>query len=136
MQWAAPELRTIAETEDLHIAPLREDGVSYRTPTRIWSVVVDDTLYVRGYNGQQSRWYQTAMHQKAGRVRAGGVTREVAFEAVEGPINDRIDEAYRAKYASSAYLMPMIGARARSATLRVLPIREAGATNPADGGSR
>jgi hypothetical protein len=119
--WATEELRKIAESDDLHISPLRDDGVTYGTPTWIWSVVVDDGLYVRGYNGQQSRWYQAAMRQKAGRIRAAGMTKEVVFEPVEGPLNDRIDEAYRAKYADSPYLKPMIGARARSATVRVLP---------------
>src|SRR6516164_1850920 len=33
------------------------------TPTWIWSVAVDDALYVRGYNGQNSRWYQAAVRQ-------------------------------------------------------------------------
>jgi hypothetical protein len=64
MKWKPEELRRIAETDDLHISPFREDGVTYGTPTWIWSVVVDDGLYVRGYNGQQSRWYQAATQQK------------------------------------------------------------------------
>lgn len=34
------ELRKIAEADDLHISPFREDGVTYGTPTWIWSVVV------------------------------------------------------------------------------------------------
>jgi hypothetical protein len=119
--WATEELRRIAETDDLHISPFRDDGVTYGTPTWIWSVVVDGELYVRGYNGQQSRWYQAAMRQKAGRIGAAGMTKEVVFEPVEGPLNDQIDGAYRAKYAGSPYLRPMIGARARSATLRVSP---------------
>jgi hypothetical protein len=29
------------------------------------------------------------------------MTKEVTFEPAEGPINDRIDEAYRAKYGGS-----------------------------------
>jgi hypothetical protein len=119
--WPREELRRIAETDDLHISPFRDDGVTYGTPTWIWSVVVDDGLYVRGYNGLQSRWYQAAIRQKAGRIRAAGMTEDVVFEPVDGPINDRIDEAYRAKYAGSPYVKPMIGARARSATVRVLP---------------
>jgi hypothetical protein len=45
---------------------------------------------------------------------------------VDGPINERIDDAYRAKYHDSSYLRPMIGARARSATLMVT-LREIGA---------
>jgi hypothetical protein len=119
--WLKDELSEIAETDDLHIAPFREDGVTYGTPTWIWSVAVDDGLYVRAYNGQDSRWYEAAIRQKAGRITAAGITREVSFEPVDGPANDLIDDAYRAKYKSSPYLNPMIGARARSATVKVIP---------------
>ena len=93
----------------------------YGTPTWIWSVVVEDTLYVRAYNGRQSRWYQAALFQKAGRITAAGMIKDVAFEPVEGTINDRIDKAYRSKYHTSPYLDPMIGKRARSATVRIIP---------------
>ena len=119
--WAPNELRKIAETDDLHIAPFREDGQTYGTPTWIWSVVVDGELYVRAYNGTSSRWYQAAIRQKAGRITAAGLTKEVAFEPVTGGVNERIDDAYRAKYASSPYLRPMVGARARAATVKVMP---------------
>ncbi|MGY3080493.1 hypothetical protein ACVWZZ_006901 [Bradyrhizobium sp. LM6.10] len=54
-------------------------------------------------------------------LRAAGLIKEVAFEPVDGPVLDSIDEAYRAKYCGNRYLEPMIGARARSATLRILP---------------
>lgn len=121
ISWAPNELQTIAATDDLHISPFREDGVTYGTPTWIWSVVVDGELYVRGYNGTRSRWYRAAIRQKAGRIRAAGMTKDVVFELVDGAINDRIDEAYRAKYSGSPYLAPMIGARARVATVRVRP---------------
>ncbi len=119
--WSREELQKIAQSDDLHISPFRENGVTYGTPTWIWSVVVGDALYVRAYHGQNSRWYQAAVRQKTGRITAAGLTREVTFEPVEGPINDRIDDAYRAKYGSSPYLKPMIGARARSATVRITP---------------
>ena len=79
--WSSNELQSIARTDDLHISPLREDGKTYGTPTWIWSVVVDGDLYVRGYNGQQSRWYQAALAQRAGRIRAAGMTKEVVFAA-------------------------------------------------------
>ena len=52
---------------------------------------------------------------------AAGMTKEVIFEPVDGPISDRIDDAYRVKYSDSPYLGPMIGARARSATVKVVP---------------
>ena len=119
--WSMDELRKIAEADDLHISPFREDGVTYGTPTWIWSVAVDEALYVRGYNGQKSRWYQAAARQRAGRITAAGLANEVAFEPVNGPINDRIDDAYRAKYGGSPYLKPMIVARARSATVKIAP---------------
>lgn len=125
--WGADELARIAGTDDLHIAPLREDGVTYGTPTWIWSVTVDGDLYVRAYNGQGSRWYQAALRQRAGRITAVGLTREVVFEPVEGAINDRIDAAYRARYHGNPYLASMIGARARSATIRVTPGDDAAA---------
>lgn len=119
-KWSNDELRKIAETDDLHISPFRNDGKTYGTPTWIWSVVVDDALFVRAYNGQKSRWYQAALQQKTGRITAAGMTREVTFEPVDGSINDQIDDAYRAKYKGSPYLAPMIGARARSATIKIV----------------
>ena len=61
------------------------------------------------------------MRQKAGRIDAAGITKEVMFEPIAGPINDLIDNVYRAKYKGSEYLSPMIGARARSATIKITP---------------
>lgn len=119
--WPNDELRRIAESDDLHIAPFRQDGTTYGTPTWIWSVVVDGDLYVRAYNGTSSRWYQAARNQKAGRITVAGMTKEVVFEPVDGLLNNRIDQAYGARYHDSPYLAPMISARARAATVRVLP---------------
>lgn len=119
--WSKNELRKIAETDDLHISPFREDGKTFGTPTWIWSVVVDHGLYVCAYNGHNSRWYQAALQQKAGRISAAGMTKEVSFESANGAMNDRIDEAYRAKYKNSPYLKPMVGPSARSATVRIMP---------------
>jgi len=123
--WEKDELRKIAQADDLHISPFRDDGVTYGTPTWIWSVAVGDALYARGYSGLKSRWYQAAVRQKAGRIRAAGMTKEVMFEAVNAaadkPLNDRIDDAYRMKYHSSPYLSPMISKQARAATVRIVP---------------
>jgi hypothetical protein len=119
--WSNEELQKIAETDDLHISPFREDGKTYGTPTWIWSVVVDGGLYVRSYSGQSGRWYQAAIQQKSGRIMAAGMTKEVVVEPLNGPINDRIDDAYRAKYASSPYLKPMVSAGARAATVKLMP---------------
>ena len=119
--WLKEELRKVATADDLHIAPFREDGQTYGTPTWIWSVAVGDGLYVRAYNGIKSRWYQAALKQKAGRITAAGMTKEVTFEPVDAGMTDAIDEAYRAKYRESPYLKPMIGASATAATMRIVP---------------
>lgn len=119
--WMKDRLQRIASTDDLHIAPFRADGVTPGTPTWIWSVVVDGALYARAYNGTASRWFQAALKQKSGQITAAGETIDVAFEQIQGEVNERIDTAYRAKYASSPYLKPMLGDRARAATVQILP---------------
>ena len=120
-QFSKEELQKIDEADDLHISPFREDGKSYGTPTWIWEVVVNGDLYARAYNGINSRWYQSAISQKAGRVIAAGMTREVIFEQVQGEINIQIDEAYKAKYGNSPFLSSMVSNRAKAATVRIVP---------------
>jgi hypothetical protein len=61
------------------------------------------------------------VRQKGGRIIAAGLTKDVSFEPVEGPINAHIDEAYRTKYKGSPYLNAMVSAPARSATVRIIP---------------
>lgn len=61
------------------------------------------------------------MRNKTGRITAAGETIDVAFEPVYGAIDEGIADAYRAKYGSSSYLAPMVGARARATTVRVMP---------------
>lgn len=121
-QWNPDILDAIAKSDDLHISPFREDGTTYGTPTWIWSVVIDGHLYVRGYNGQASRWHHAAITQRAGRVTAAGHTVDVSFTpATDAALNDEIDAAYQRKYEGSPYLRPMLGAGPRSATVRIEP---------------
>ena len=113
------EIEKIAQKDDFHIAPFREDGKTYGTPTWIWSVMVNGNLYVRAYYGTKSRWYQAAIREKAGKIEASGIVKDVQFEAVTGNINEKIDDAYREKYSSSPYLNSMISSRAKAATVRI-----------------
>ncbi len=121
MNWTTEELTGIVNADDLHIAPFHDDGVTTGTPTWIWCVAVDGNLYVRAYYGRNSRWHQAAIQQKSGRIIVASMTKRVTFEPVEGSINERIDDAYRAKYAGSSYLQSMISERAHAATIRVVP---------------
>ena len=79
--WDGDELRKIAEADDLHVSPFRADRTTYGTPTWIWSVAVD--------GGQESKWYRAAVRQKAGRILAAGLTKEVTFEPVGGAVGIR-----------------------------------------------
>lgn len=119
MPWSSEELNNIIEADDLHISPLRADGKTLGTPTWIWCVEVEGALYVRAYNGVGSRWYQSAVKQKAGQIVAAGESRDVTFETVSGDINDKIDDAYRKKYKNSQYLSTMISNRTREATVLI-----------------
>ena len=94
--WIKDELDKIAETDDLHISPFREDGKTYGTPTWIWFVAVDDSLYARAYSGQSSRWYQAAMRQKGSLITSVGISEKVVFEPAmlessEGVVTEDID---------------------------------------------
>ncbi|MER5433665.1 DUF2255 family protein [Streptomyces sp. NPDC002588] len=119
--WDPAQLRSFAAADDLHISPYREDGRTYGTPTWIWSVVSGGDLYVRPYNGSNSRWYQAALSQKAGRIRIAGAEHEVAFVPADDSVLDAVDDAYRTKYASSSYLEPMVRSGPRSTTVRITP---------------
>ena len=121
-QFTVDELTRINGADDLKISPFREDGVTYGTPTWIWEVLVDGDLYVRAYNGTSSSWYKSAIRQKAGRIYAAGMVKEVSFESVaDSSVNQLIDEAYQKKYSKSSYMAHMIGSRAKAATVKIMP---------------
>lgn len=120
--WEQTQLAQIVNADDLHIAPLRIHEERCGTPTWIWCVAVDDELYVRAYSGTSSRWYQAAKARGQGQIHAADQVFNVRFETVDDPaVNAQIDEAYRTKYAGSAYLKPMISERARQATVKITP---------------
>jgi hypothetical protein len=61
------------------------------------------------------------MRQKAGRITAAGMTKDVVFQPANIEEQDAIDAAYGAKYSKSPYLKPMIGSQAQSATVEISP---------------
>jgi hypothetical protein len=87
----------------------------------IWVVRVGDDLYVRSYRGGAGAWYRHATDQPRGRIRAGGVERDVTFDQPDDSVQPAIDDAYRAKYGryGDTYLKPMLTQQAIAATLRL-----------------
>ncbi len=123
LQWTTEQLNKFTSADDLHVSPFYADGKTYGTPTWIWSVIVDDDLYVRAYNGQNSRWYQSAMVQGAGKISLAGEEFETKFIDASGSneLDLKINAAYQEKYQDSPYLPPMLQAGPVSATVKILP---------------
>ncbi|MQS89818.1 DUF2255 family protein [Companilactobacillus mishanensis] len=120
--WTSKQINDFSTADDMRISPFYSDGKTYGTPTWIWSVVVNDQLYVRAWNGQNSRWYRSAVQQRAGRMHLAGKNFEISFREVsDTELNDKVDAAYRRKYAGSAYLDSMVQARPKSSTLNIIP---------------
>ncbi|MET8360825.1 DUF2255 family protein [Micromonospora sp. NPDC005171] len=119
--WSAGDLQAIASADEFHIAPRRANGKT-GTPTWIWSVAVDTTLYVRPYHGTKSSWYQSALQIGTGVVESGGTNYQVRFTPVDDEaLMARVDEAYRSKYAGSTYLPPMLAPGPRTTTVAITP---------------
>ncbi|MFJ8142881.1 DUF2255 family protein [Streptomyces sp. NPDC096013] len=120
--WTSDQLDSIERADELHIQPRRPDG-RLRTPTTIWVVRDGDDLFVRSYNGPGGAWWRAAKANGAGHIRCGAVEQDVTFTPVTDPaLNDRIDDAYRTKYATaSAYVPPMTADGARATTLKLTP---------------
>jgi hypothetical protein len=118
--WNPDELEAIGDAAELSIAPRGPDG-TLRPSTTIWVVRVGGDLHVRSYRGPSGRWYRAAARAGSGRIRAGGVERDVSFEQTAAVEPAPIDDAYRAKYGRSPYVDAMLSADAAATTLRLIP---------------
>ncbi|NEA98960.1 DUF2255 family protein [Streptomyces sp. SID13726] len=119
--WTNDELTRIEGAEELRISPLRSNGTP-REPLPVWVVRDGDDLYVRSFRGGAGSWYRAARSSLAGRIRCGGVAKDVIFaEVPDTDVNDRIDAAYRTKYGryGASYVDPLVAAR--DTTLKLVP---------------
>ena len=120
--WTTEELDKIEAADELEIASLRSDG-TLGSPRTIWVVRVDDDLFVRSVNGRTSDWFRGTQRRQKGRIRAGGVEKDVTFVDADGDVESRIDDAYREKYRryAKSIVDPTLTPEARSATLKLMP---------------
>ena len=89
--WTEAELTKIGDAEELQISSYRRDGTA-RPYVTIWVVRTDNQLYVRSAYGTDNPWFVRATASGTGRIRAGGIERDVAFEsaAPDAHIVDRL----------------------------------------------
>src|SRR6516164_9164698 len=95
--WTSDELEKIGHSGELEITTVRRDGTP-RKPVTIWVVRDGQDLYVRSGYGNSAAWYRRTQLRREGRIKAGGIEKDVAFADADPSLNDRIDAAYRAKY--------------------------------------
>ncbi len=74
--WTDEELRRVGSAAELQIASRRRDG-SLRPYVTIWTVRAGDHLYVRSAYGTGNPWFRRATASGSGRIRAGGIEREM-----------------------------------------------------------
>ena len=119
--WLADELAGIGGSDEIEVSSRRPDG-SLRPYVTIWVVRSGDDLYVRSAYGPDNGWFRRAKASGEGRVRAGGVERDVAFEEPGPSVDADLHAAYHAKY--DRYGARMVGnvvsAEAARATLRLV----------------
>ena len=96
--WTSADLETIGSADELQVTSVRADG-TLRPYVTIWVVRAGEQLYVRSAYGGGG-WFHRAKTTGIGRVRAGGIERDVAFATVapDAGEHDLIDTAYHAKY--------------------------------------
>lgn len=121
--WTSDELNKLGRAEELQLASLRRDN-TLRNWVIIWMVRVSDDIYVRSVNGRTSNWFRGVQTRHEGRIRAGGIEKDVTFiEKADSAVNEQIDAAYRAKYRR--YAASIVGStvtpQARAATIKLVP---------------
>lgn len=126
-RWTPEQLQRIGDATELQIASRRADG-SLRPFVTIWVVRTGDEIYVRSAYGTDNPWFRRASASGIGRIRAGGIERDVSFETPVPDVHSAIDAAYHTKYDryGPRIVGPIVGDRAASATLRLTPVHNGG----------
>ena len=120
MSWATTELDRVGAATELDLASRRTDD-SLSPYTTMWVARTGDDLYVRSAHGPDSVWFRRALRHGRGRIRAGGVERDVVFThvAADDPVHLAIDGAMHAKYDryGARIVATVVGADAALVTL-------------------
>jgi hypothetical protein len=106
----------------LQLASTRSDG-TLRPYVTMWVVRAGDELYVRSAYGPNNPWFHRAKASGIGRIRAGGVERDVTFAEPGSGVHGGIDIAYHTKYDryGPEIVGTVVGPKAEAVTIRLVP---------------
>jgi hypothetical protein len=120
--WTEDELDRIGAAEELQLASLPRDGTP-RPYVTMWVVRAGDDPYVRSAYGPNNPWFRRAKASGAGRIRAGGLERDVTFAEPAPGVHAAIDAAYHSEY--DRYGPQIVGSvvrpNAEAVTIKLVP---------------
>jgi hypothetical protein len=89
----------------------------------MWVVRVGGALYVRSVYGPTNPWFLRAKASGAGRIRAGGIERDVTFAEPVPEVQTDVDAAYHTKYDryGAEIVGAIVGPDVHAVTIRLLP---------------
>lgn len=114
----ADTLRALRETKEIAI----RTGKRPATSVTIWVVVAGEDVFVRSVRGAKGRWYRDLAEGGPATLEVGG--RQLKVQAIPAPDAESVGRAsreYLAKYRTSPYAEPMVGAEVLPTTLRLEP---------------
>jgi hypothetical protein len=119
--WDEGELNRIEAAQELRLQSERRDG-SLRDPVTVWVARVGDGAYIGSVGGREGAWFRGTQTRKQGRIRAGGVSKDVRFEDADAGVLDAVEAAYRSKYAAYPDILDRsFTPRLRAAILQLVP---------------
>jgi hypothetical protein len=120
--WTVEELDQIGHTTELQLASRRPDA-GLRPYVTIWVARAGDGIYVRSAHGYDNPWFQHALRSGEGRIRAGGVERDVRLEVPAPGVTDEVSAEYHAKYDryGPTIVGTVVSPEAERSTLRITP---------------
>jgi len=113
-------LRQLDRDREVQVRARRRDGSTTDVP--IWIVTVEDKPYVRSYLAERGAWYRRARSEGRLTLVAGGRAVPAAVEPVEGgDLNQRVSDAFIAKYGTGGPARTMVSPEVAATTLRLVP---------------
>lgn len=121
-RWTEEELNLVGAATELYVSTRRADG-TLRACIPIWHVRVGDAIYIRSAHGPENAWFRRALRTGLGRIRSGGVEKDVTFEPASRDVSSQITASYHAKYDryGPAPVGAVTGADVLETTLRLMP---------------